>query len=214
MICSAMSGEGKSTLSEQLARGLASSGHRTLLIDFDLRRPTLNTRLKFPLQPGTAEVLRSGLDLMQAIHETNAPNLSLLTAGECPGSLLMESTNGVLASFFDRCRTEFELIVVDSSPLLPVVDGRLVGQHADGVIMTMMKDRSQEPQVIAARKILADYAIPVMGCVFTGGTTEGTYGGYGGYGYGYGYGYGNSSKKLDLKQEPQATETNPVNSKS
>jgi len=219
MVCSAMSGEGKSTLSEQLARGLASSGHRTLLIDFDLRRPTLNSRLKFELQPGTSDVLRNGLDLMQAVHDTNAPNLSFLTAGDIPGSLLMESTNGVLAAFFDRCRTEFELIVIDSSPLLPVVDGRLVGQHADGVIMTMMKDRSQEPQVIAARKILADYSIPVLGCVFTGGTTEGTYGGYGGYGgYGYGYGYGNSngdsSKKLEMKQDPQVTETNPVSSKS
>ena len=216
MVCSAMSGEGKSTLSEQLARGLASSGHRTLRIDFDLRRPTLNSRLKFELQPGTSDVLRNGLDLMQAVHETNSPNLSFLTAGDIPGSLLMESTNGVLAAFFDRCRTEFELIVIDSSPLLPVVDGRLVGQHADGVIMTMMKDRSQEPQVIAARKILADYSIPVLGCVFTGGTTEGTYGGYGGYGYGYGYGNsnGNSSKKLEVKQDPQVTETNPVNSKS
>lgn len=76
-------------------------------------------------------------------------------------------------------------MLVDSSPLLPVVDTRLVGQHTDGAILTIVKDTSQVPQVMAARKILDDYEIPVLGCVFTGDKNDGYYGAnstYGSYG--------------------------------
>ena len=184
MISSARSGEGKSTLSEQLARSLADSGHRTLLIDFDLRRPNLHLRFDTQLEPGVSEVLRHGADLMQTVRLTESPNLSLLTAGIAPGSLLLETSNGSLEALFNQCRTEYELVLVDSSPILPVVDGRLVGQHTDGAILTIVKDTSQVPQVLTTRKILDDYGIAVLGCVFTGDDNEGydgvngTYGSY------------------------------------
>ena len=199
MISSAVSGEGKSTLSEQLGRGLADSGHRTLLIDFDLRRPTLHYRFDAPLEPGVSEVLRHGADLMQTIRPTDSPNLFLLTAGNCAGSLLLESANGTLESLINQCRTEFEIVLVDSSPLLPVVDGRLIGQHTDGAILTIVKDTSQVPQVSAARKILNDYGIAVLGCVFTGDPTDGYYGGNGTYGS-YGSSPGSSAPALENKQ--------------
>ena len=185
IITSATSGEGKSTLSEQLGRSLADSGHRTLVIDFDLRRPNLQLRFDTPLEPGVTDVLRHGADLLQTVRQTDSPNLHLLTAGNCAGSLLLESANGTLEALFNQCRTEYELVLVDSSPLLPVVDGRLVGQHTDGAILTIVKDTSQVPQVLAARKILEDYEIPVLGCVFTGDKNEGYYGAnstYGSYG--------------------------------
>ena len=179
MVASAVSGEGKSTLSEQLARSLADSGHRTLLVDFDLRRPVLHQRMKLPLGPGASDVLRSGFDLKQAAIETDCPNLSLLPAGNCPGSLLRESANGTLDAFFQQCRAEYELVIVDSSPLLPVVDGRLVGQHTDGAILAVLKDTSQLGQVVAARNILGDYGITVFGCVVSGENSGGYYNSYG-----------------------------------
>lgn len=185
IITSATSGEGKSTLSEQLARSLADSGHRTLVVDFDLRRPNLQLRFDTPLEPGVTDILRHGADLLQTVRQTDSPNLHLLTAGNCAGSLLLESANGTLEAFFNQCRTEYELVLVDSSPLLPVVDGRLIGQHTDGAILTIVKDTSQVPQVMAARKILDDYEIPVLGCVFTGDKNDGYYGpgyAYGSYG--------------------------------
>lgn len=184
MISSARSGEGKSTLSEQIARSLADSGHRTLLIDFDLRRPNMHLRFDTQLEPGVSEVLRVGADLLQTVQLTDSPNLSLLTAGNTPGSLLLETANGTLEAFFNHCRTEYEIVLVDSSPILPVVDGRLIGQHTDGAILTIVKDTSQIPQVVTTRRILEDYGIPVLGCVFTGDDSDGydgvngTYGSY------------------------------------
>ncbi len=179
IICSAKSGEGKSTFSEQLARSLADSGHRTLLIDFDLRRPELHRRFNVPLEPGVCQVLREGLDLQQAVKETASPNLTLLTAGENVGSLLRDSANGSLDALFKRCRSEFELVIVDSCPLLPVVDGRVIGQYADGAILTVVKDVSQLGQVNAARDILNNYDINILGCVVSGEDSGGYYHNYG-----------------------------------
>jgi polysaccharide biosynthesis transport protein len=179
IICSAKSGEGKSTFSEQLARSLADSGHRTLLIDFDLRRPELHRRFNVPLDPGVCQVLRDGLELHEAIKETESPNLTLLTAGENVGSLLRDSANGSLDALFKRCRTEYELVIVDSCPLLPVVDGRVIGQYADSAILTLVKDVSQLGQVNAARDILNNYDINILGCVVSGEDSGGYYHNYG-----------------------------------
>ena len=179
IICSAKSGEGKSTFAEQLSRSLADSGHRTLLIDFDLRRPELHRRFSVPLDPGVCEVLREGLELDQAVKETNSPNLALLTAGENVGSLLRDSANGSLDALFKRCRTEYELVIVDTCPLLPVVDGRVIGQYADGAILALVKDVSQLGQVNAARDILNDYDINILGCVVSGEDSGGYYHNYG-----------------------------------
>ncbi|MEI8016969.1 MAG: CpsD/CapB family tyrosine-protein kinase, partial [Schlesneria sp.] len=179
IISSAKSGEGKSTLSEQLARSLSDSGHRTLLIDFDLRRPELHRRFNVPLDPGVCQVLRDGLDLQEAVKETKNPNLTLLTAGENVGSLLRDSANGSLDALFKRCRTEYELVIVDSCPLLPVVDGRVIGQYADSAILTVVKDFSQLGQVNAAQEILNNYDINVLGCVVSGEDAGGYYHNYG-----------------------------------
>lgn len=178
MVSSAMPAEGKSTLAGLLARSLAASGHRTLLIDFDLRRPQLHRRFEATLAPGVCEVLRQGADLKLAARQTDTPNLSILTAGKCKGTLLLEAANGTLEALFKECREEYELVVVDSSPLLPVVDGRLVGQFADGAILTVVKDTSKVPQIIAARKILDDYGIETFGCVVTGENNDSYYDAY------------------------------------
>jgi capsular exopolysaccharide synthesis family protein len=168
MITSAVSGEGKSTLAEQLATSVAESGRKTLLIDFDLRRPQLHHRLNASLEPGVCDALRENSDLQAVVQETSTPNLSLLTAGRGMGALLQYSANGSLSALFQKCREEFEIVLVDSSPLLPVVDGRVVGQYTDGALLTVIKDTSQVPQVESARKFLTEYGIPILGCVVTG----------------------------------------------
>ena len=114
-----------------------------------------------------------------AFRPTFSPNLSILTAGQCKGSLLLEAANGTLDSLFKECRDEFEVVVVDSSPLLPVVDGRLIGRYADGAILTVVKDTSQVPQVMAARNIMGDYGIAILGCVVTGDSNDSYYDSYG-----------------------------------
>jgi succinoglycan biosynthesis transport protein ExoP len=175
LITSATSGEGKSTLAEQLAMSLADSGHRTLLIDFDLRRPKMHVRFDARMEPGVTEVLRNGADLEDAVIRVDSPNLSVLTAGGAIGSLLQDAANGSLRALFVQARANYEIVIVDSCPLLPVVDGRLIGQFTDGAILSAIKDVSKLPTMAAARAILSNYGVPVLGCVVTGNCTESYY---------------------------------------
>ncbi len=175
LITSATSGEGKSTLAEQLASSLADSGHRTLLIDFDLRRPKMHVRFDARMEPGVTDVLRNGADLEDAVIRVDSPNMSVLTAGGAIGSLLQDAANGSLRALFVQARANYEIVIVDSCPLLPVVDGRLIGQFTDGAILSAIKDVSKLPTMAAARAILNDYGVPVLGCVVTGSCTESYY---------------------------------------
>jgi succinoglycan biosynthesis transport protein ExoP len=169
LVTSAASGEGKSTLVAHLAASLAESGHSTLLIDFDLRRPVLHRFFNLPMKPGVTDVLRAGMELEQAVQSTELPNLRVLTAGSnLHGSLLQDASNGSLKALFANARANYEIVLVDSCPLLPVMDGRLVGQYTDGAVLSVIKDISNLPQITAACSIMLDYGIPTLGCVVMG----------------------------------------------
>jgi capsular exopolysaccharide synthesis family protein len=179
LVTSAKAGEGKSTLVAQLATSLADSGHSTLLIDFDLRRPILHQYFGLPLAPGVTDVLRGGMELDQAVQAAEHANLRVLAAGNrLPGSLLQDAASGSLKALFVTARANYEIVLVDSCPLLPVVDGRLVGQHTDGAILSVIKDVSKLPQITAACSIMADYGIPALGCVVTGDNNDFYYSAY------------------------------------
>ena len=160
--------EGKSTVATQLARSLARSGRRTILIDFDLRRPTLHVAFGFDLQPGVAEVLDQSAELESAIQQTPQANLDVLTAGCRQEKLFSGSSAGLLEELFRTLRQDYEFVIVDSCPVLPVVDARVVGQHVDGVILSLVKDFSKLPQAARTCEIMKSYGIRLIGTVVTG----------------------------------------------
>ena len=82
MVCSAIQGEGKTTLAVQLATRLARTGERTLLVDYDLRRPSIHRIFGMPRGPGVSDCLRNEFDLDQVVHPSDAENLFVVTAGD------------------------------------------------------------------------------------------------------------------------------------
>lgn len=172
MVSSATAGEGKTTLAGQLAVSLAGTGRQTLLVDFDLRRPTLHRVFGLTLAPGINEVLRGELELEAAIQPTLVPNLTILSAGRSNQTGLAGLPAGDLKALFDRLRSGFEFVVVDASPILPVVDTRLIGQHVDAVLLSVLRDVSRVPKLRAACQFLELFGIPVLGAVVAGSTEE------------------------------------------
>jgi succinoglycan biosynthesis transport protein ExoP len=168
MVSSATAGEGKTTLAANLATSLAGAGRRTVLIDFDLRRPALPRVFDLALTPGINDVLRDTQAFHSAIQLTQIPNLSFLAAGRWSATGLAGLAVSDLKSLFDRLKDEFEFIVVDGSPILPVVDTRLIAQHVDTVIISVLRDTSRIPQVRTACDLLEKFAVPVLGVVITG----------------------------------------------
>ena len=181
MVTSATQGEGKTSLSSQLAASMAAAGMRTLLLDCDLRNPSLHKLFDVPVGPGCSEVLLQEVDVSDAVHPTGEPNLWLIPAGTCSHRVVSALAQGhPLDTLFNRLRGQFDFVIVDSCPVLPVADTLLVGQHVDGVIISVMQDVSQLPKVCTASEKLATLSIPLLGAVVNGTTPNG-------HSYGYNY---------------------------
>lgn len=173
MVTSAVRGEGKTSLASQLATSMAAAGLRTLLLDGDLRNPSLHRLFAAPLSPGCAEVVCQEADVAEAVRPTAAPNLWLVPAGECsPRVAAALAQGGPLAALFARLRDQFDVVVVDSGPVLSAADTLLVGQQVDGVVISVLQDVSQVPQVRTASDRLAQLNVPVLGAVVSGTTPD------------------------------------------
>lgn len=180
MVSSATGGEGKTTLATQLALSLARTGRQTVLVDFDLRRPSFDEVFGVPLSPGVSETLRHESDIEGLVHPTATDNLAVVTAGRWNRQALASLSNGGPAAMFKQLREAFEFVVVDTSPLLPVADARFVSKFVDTVVLSIFRDVSEAPKIQAACDILAAFGVRSVEAVVTGSNNE-MYGKHSGY---------------------------------
>ena len=181
MVTSAVAGEGKTTLASHLASSLARAGRKTLLIDCDLRGPAAHQLFELPLQPGLSEILLEEIDPDHAIQTTNVDGLWLLSAGQWDREVMYALARDGVKLLFDRLKEEFDFIIVDSHPVLPATDSLLVGQHADAVILSILRDVSQSPRVYAACQRLSTLGIRILGAVVNGTNPDEIYAPCGNY---------------------------------
>ena len=169
MVTSAMQGEGKTSLSSQLATSMATAGLRTLILDFDLRNPSMQKLFDVQVAPGCCEVLLQEVDVSDTVQPTTVPNLWIIPAGQCNHRVIAALAQGhPLEQLFNRLRGQFDIIIVDSCPILPVADSLLVAQHVDGVVFSILQDVSQLPKVLDASERLVQLNIPLLGAVVNG----------------------------------------------
>ncbi|MCE5269333.1 MAG: P-loop NTPase [Planctomycetaceae bacterium] len=168
MVSSATAGEGKTTLASQLALSLARTGRRTLLMDFDLRRPSFDEVFGLPLSPGVSELLREPGPTADCVHPTTTDNLFVMTAGHWDRQALAALSNGAATATFKQLREEFSFVVIDTSPILPVADARFVSQLADEVVLSVFRDLSEAPKIQATCEILAAFGVQSVEAVVTG----------------------------------------------
>ncbi|MDE2506844.1 MAG: hypothetical protein KGM43_06510 [Planctomycetota bacterium] len=168
MVTSAQMGEGKTSLSCHLAGSLARAGRSTLLLDCDLRNPNAHQVLDLPLEPGVCEILRGEADLQEAIWPTAAGGLSMITAGRCDPRAIQALLRGDLGPILTRLRQQFDFIVVDSAPVLPVADTLQVSQHVDAAVFSVLRDVSRIPLVNLAYQRLNRLNVRLLGAVVAG----------------------------------------------
>jgi succinoglycan biosynthesis transport protein ExoP len=177
LVTSAVSGEGKTSLSAHLAVSLARTGRRTLLLDSDIRCPSCHTLFNMPLGPGFCEVLRGQAGLDEVIRPTSAANLFLLSAGQRDRQAVEALGLDQTGQWFERIRERFDFVIIDSCPVLPVNDALLLGQHSDAVLFSVMQGVSRLPQVQAAVQKISVCGGRILGAVVNG--TVATVLGYG-----------------------------------
>jgi capsular exopolysaccharide synthesis family protein len=169
LITSARDGEGKTSLAAYLATGFLRSGWRVLLIDGDLRTPTLHRICGVPLSPGLSEILRGEINYEACLMPTNADGLSIIPAGQVDSQVLTALTMvGGLRTVLEYLENQFDLIVIDSSPVLPVSDTLKIGQSTHGAILSVGYDETGHlPSIQRAKDRLHDVGIPLIGAVVT-----------------------------------------------
>jgi len=185
MVTSALGGEGKSTLSSHLAISFARAGRKTLLIDGDLRRPRVHEVFQIPDFPGFCETLRGETPVEKCIYDSGVAGLDIMPAGEVDAFTLRMLSETETQATFARLRNEYDLVLFDSSPLLPVADSLLIMQSIDGVLLSIRKDHSRMSKVSTALKKIDLVGGKVLGGIVIGiNETE--------YGYGSSY-YGKNT---------------------
>jgi len=152
----------------------------TLLIDADLRRPSLGELLEVPEGPGLVDVLAGEVEPEAAMVVIgNAGGFHLLpagTPGQDPSRLLQGDRLGGLIA---RLRATFDVVIIDAPPVLAVPDALLLGRWTDGAVLAVRHDTSRFPLVERAHRRLATIGVPVLGAVVNGvRSMESTYGGY------------------------------------
>jgi polysaccharide biosynthesis transport protein len=186
IITSACSSEGKTTLAAQLAERCVNAGLLTLLIDGDIRNPTLSRMFDLPTSRGLVNVLRGEAMAEEAISVIGgAGGFHFLPAGSPrvdPSRLLHgERLSKLLAS----AKESFDMVIVDCPPILPVPDALTIGRWVDGAVLAVRFDNSRYPLVERANRRLAAVGVPVIGAVINGVRgSEGAY--YGSYYPSYG----------------------------
>jgi capsular exopolysaccharide synthesis family protein len=193
VVTSAAKGEGKTTTSTNLAVAQAQAGQKTLLIDADLRKSRLHRFFDVPRTPGLTEALYDTPDPDDL--PVIADNLSLLPGGEevpNPAELLGAQR---MRALLDRMEQAFDLVIVDTAPVLLFSDPMALVAHTDGALLVAAAGETEGPALEHAAARLDDVQATRLGVVLNGFDPEDQRGGYGygsyGYGYGgYGYGYG------------------------
>lgn len=173
MITSASGGEGKTSLASHLATSLARARRRVLLVDGDLRNPGLHRQFSLPSEPGLSEVLRGEKSFADVVRPTPQNRLALVPAGRWDSEAVQALAQKGSGSIFDGLKDEYDFIVVDSSPVLPVADSLLLGQHVDGVVFAVLREESRLPAIYAAHQRLATLGIRLLGTVVIGVDSDG-----------------------------------------
>jgi len=180
LVTSAVGGEGKTTLAAQLAARCGNAGISTLLIDADLRRAALCRLLDVAEGPGLSDVLE-GAKIEDVVIAVQGGTFSLLSAGTPvqDASRILQGRN--FPMLIAQMRRRYELIFIDSPPVLPVPDALMLGRWTDGALLAVRFEISRSPQVERARRQLDNAGIPVLGTVINGMRSSDAY--YGHYSF-------------------------------
>jgi capsular exopolysaccharide synthesis family protein len=187
VMTSANRGTGKSSVTLVLGRSIAQAGRKVLLIDADFRRMGLSKRLNMASRPGFRESLKDGTAENLHVFPTGTAGLDVMPAGlrgqdsSVYDEIAHDAFKSWLGQLYDR--HGYQIVLLDTPPLLPVADAAILAGQADATILVEREQVSRRAEVASALLLLRSAGGHLLGTVFVGSANDERYG----CGYGYGY---------------------------
>ena len=182
--------EGKSTTIANLAVVLTQAGKSVLLIDCDMRNPTVHKNFNLSNKIGLSSCISMGTALADAVQATGIEGLDALTGGVIPPNPSELLGSEQMKNLLQRAKEQYDYVLIDTPPVMPVTDALIVSRFVDGMILVIA---SAEVKVEMARDVknqLVHAGANILGVVLNKVRSE-----HHGYGYGYYYYYGNDGEK-------------------
>lgn len=213
MVTSSFSGEGKSFVSTNVAGVIALAGRKTVILEFDIRKPKILQGLGLERSNGITNFVVGTCELKDLpVPVPGVANLYVIPCGPIPpnpSELLLEPRIGEL---FDYVKANFDAVIVDTAPVGLVSDAITLGKFADSTLYIIRHDYTRKKQIQLIQDLYESERLPSLSIVINDIKIRlgyGGYYGYGGYGYGYGYGYGRRSASHNAAASYYGVEDSP-----
>ncbi|TWT04948.1 CpsD/CapB family tyrosine-protein kinase [Planomicrobium sp. CPCC 101079] len=165
LFTSASKEEGKSTTSGNIAIVYAESGKKVLLVDADMRRPTLHHTFRMSNKVGLSNLLLNKGSLQDAIKKSGIRGLDLLMSGQIPSNPAELLDSEAMNRLIDELREKYDLIIFDSPPILAVTDAKILANKCDGTVLIVNTGKTEKESVTKARDALATAKAFILGVV-------------------------------------------------
>jgi len=184
LVTSARPSEGKSTTATALARNFANLGMSVLLVDGDLRNPSLHRIMRSETATGISNYLTGSANLLDLVQATDQPNLAFIPCGPLPPNPAELLAGAKIRAMIAEAEAAFDLLVIDGPPVMGLADAPLLASAVAGTVMVIEAGQTRQGLAKAALRRLGLGNARILGAILSKFNVRSA-----GYGYGYGYGY-------------------------
>ncbi len=203
LVTSSVPQEGKSYTASNLAAAMALDGKRVVLIDADLHRPRQHDVFDVPVQPGLTNILVGQAKLSDCLHETGIYNLRFLAAGILPPNPVELLNSPSMEAVMEELKTQTDVIIFDSPPLLATSDAQVLASKVDGVLYVMQLGRVAKSSIARSFELLAQARAEVLGIALNKIDSKTSHSNdYGGYYYSGYYGRYEDNEERRFSRSP------------
>lgn len=172
LFTSDLAGSGKSTVAVNIAVAYAQAGKKTLLLDADLRRPTSHETFRVGNREGLSTLIVNDMPIREVIKGTEFELLDLITSGPVPPNPAELLSTPKINAIMLRLMTHYEMIIIDSPPILSVTDAQLLSKNANGVVLVTNVEENNRDRLNEAKDLLNKAGANILGIVLNGRTAE------------------------------------------
>lgn len=166
IVTSTFENEGKSTVSAELAKGLAEIGKKTLMIDADMRKSVVLRRsVKSQGITGLSELLSDQATLEQVLYNTQLPEFDVIFSGHFPPNPVELLSSKKLTYYLDQFKKIYDYIIIDTPPLTPVIDAAVISANSDGAILVVSPGKAKIKETLAVKEQLLKSGCRILGAV-------------------------------------------------